>query len=202
MHSSSQPITPTPPPDASKGTPPAAEHAAKRVGWGGWLAFWVQLITAAVMVVLLALTIMGRSVEEGDRTLWVGLSIVLAIASLIALLIGTYFAFRLTRTARQLLRPDPTPTPPPSTVQTQVSRALIVSITGLGIGLLGTEVSTLSLLAKALSNPQGAALATSESVLRGLDVLIILVNSGLALAHFCGQMTHYVVLRQVSNIHP
>lgn len=202
MHSSSQPLTPSPPPEPSKGTPPAAEHAAKRVGWGGWLVFWVQLITAAVMAVLLALTIMGRSVEEGDRTLWVGLSIVLAIASLLTLLIGTYFAFRLTRTARQVLLPDLAPTPPPNVVQKQVTRALIVSITGLGVGLLGTEVSTLSLLAKVLSNPQGATLAASESILRGLDVLIILVNGGLALAHFCGQMTYYVISRQISNVNP
>lgn len=191
-----KPPIPSPPPEPPQAIPAAAEQAAKQVGWGGWLTFWVQLIAGAVSAVLLGLAVISRGLDNGsDRTLWVGLAILFAIASVITLFVSVYLAFRLTRLARRLVLPRPTPTPSPQTVNDQLTLALVVSTAGLGIGLVGTEFSALSLLAKVLSHPQGAALYSPESTLRVLDVLIILINSGLALAHFCGQVTNYWLLR-------
>ncbi|GEM_PF-1452578 len=187
---------PTLPPESPQGIPIAAERAAKRVGWGSWLTFWGQLLVGAVTLVLLGLAVISRWIDDGDRTIWVGLSIVLAIASLVTLLISVYLAFRLTRLARYLMVPQLTPTPSPSNINNQATLALLVSTVGLALGLLGAELSTVSLLAKTFSNPQGAALPTAESTLRVLDVLVILVNSGLALVHFGAQVVNFWILRQ------
>jgi hypothetical protein len=190
-----KPPTPSPPPEPPKDIPPAAEHAARLVGWGGWLAFWVQFVAAAVTTVLLVLAIISRSVDEGERVIWVGLALLFAIASLITLFVSTFLAFRLTRIARRLALPKLKPTPSPHAVTQGVVTALFVSTIGLAIGLLGTELSAVSLLAKTLAHPQGAALYAPESTLRVLDVLVILINGGLAIAHFCGQVANYWLLK-------
>jgi hypothetical protein len=165
------------------------------VGWGGWLAFWIQLLAAAVLGVGVVVAVISRTLDQDERVIWVGLSLLFAIASLITLLVSVYLGFRLTRLARRLALPQKKPTPSPQTVIQQVTLALFVSTAGLAIGLLGTEISALSLLAKTLSHPQGAALYSPESTLRVLDVLVILVNSGLAVAHFIGQILNYWLLR-------
>ena len=195
MHTPPKPPTPSLPPEPPNDIPPAAEHAAKLVGWGGWLAFWVQLIAAAVLGVGVVIAIISRTMDQDEQVIWVGLSLLFAIASLITLLVSIYFDFRLTRIARRLALPQKKPTPSPQRVSQQVTLALFVSTGGLAVGLLGTEISALSLLAKTLSHPQGAALYSPESTLRVLDVMVILINSGLAVAHFIGQIANYWLLR-------
>lgn len=194
MHNPPKPPTPSLPPEPPNDIPPAAEHAAKMVGWGGWLVFWIQLLAGAVGGVTVIAAVVSRSMDD-ERTAWVGLAILFAIAGLITLFVSTYLAFRLTRTARRLALPQLKPTPSPQTVSQAVVVALYVSTAGLAIGLLGTEISALSLMAKTLAHPQGAALYAPESTLRVLDVLVILLNSGLAIAHFCGQVINYWLLR-------
>jgi hypothetical protein len=159
------------------------------------LAFWVQLIAGAILGVGVVVAVISRTMDQDRRVIWVGLSILFAIASLITLFVSTYLAFRLTRIARRLALPQKKPTPSPQIVSQQVAVALYVSTSGLAVGLLGTEVSALSLLAKTLAHPQGAALYSPESTLRVLDVLVILINSGLAVAHFLGQVANYWLLR-------
>jgi len=195
MQTPPKPPTPSLPPEPPNDIPPAAEHAARLVGWGGWLAFWIQLIAAAVLGVGVVVAIISRTMDEDESVIWVGLSLLFAIASLITLLVSVYLAFRLTRIARRLALPQKKPTPSPKGVSKPLSLGLLVSTVGLAVGLLGTEVSALSLLAKTLSHPQGAALYSPESTLRVLDVLVILVNSGLAVAHFIGQILTYWLLK-------
>jgi hypothetical protein len=189
-----KPPTPSPPPQPPQDIPPAAEQAANLVGWGGWLAFWIQLVAAAVAGVMIVVAVVSRTMDD-ERVIWVGLSILFAIISLVTLCVSTYLAFRLTRMARRLALPQLTPTPSPQAVTQRITLTLYVSTAGLAVGLLGTEISALSLLAKTLAHPQGAALYAPQSTLRVLDVLVILINSGLALAHFCGQATSYWLLR-------
>jgi len=195
MQTPPKPPTPSLPPEPPKDIPPAAEHAARLVGWGGWLAFWVQLIAAAGLGVGVTVAIISRTMDDDERVIWVGLALLFAIAGLTTLLVSIYLAFRQTRVARRLALPQKQPTPSPQAVNQQVTLALLVSTGGLAVGLLGTGVSALSLLAKTLSHPQGAALYAPESTLRVLDVLVILINSGLAAAHFIGQVANYWLLR-------
>lgn len=191
------PSTPGPslPPSQLHNLPPAAERVARLVGRIGKVSFWGHLLAAAVMVALLVLAIISRSLDDGDRTFWVGISIFMAIASFLTLVLAIWLAFRLIRCARRLVLPYMQPTPQPKDVQKQLFTALFVSLIGLGISLFGTEISAVSLLAKTLTHPQGAALYSPESTLRVLDVMVILINGGLAVTHFCG-LTVYGWLQQ------
>lgn len=193
----SPPSTPGPslPPTNAHDVPPAAERVAQFIGRIGKVSFWGHLIAAAVMVALLVIAIISRSLEDSDRTLWVGLSIFMAIASFLTLVLAIWLAYRLIRSARRLILPYVEPTPQPKDIRKQVFTTLFVSLIGSGIGLLGTELSAVSLLAKTLTHPQGAALYSPESTLRVLDVMVILINGSLALTHFCG-LTIYGWLQQ------
>jgi hypothetical protein len=158
------------------------------------------VIAGAIAVALLVLAVISRTLDEGDRTFWVGLAIFTAIASFLVLLVGIYFAYRLTRAARRVLLPYMQPTPTPNQVLQQVLLAVIISLVGVGIGLLGTEISAVSLMAKTLTHPQGAALYSPESTLRVLDVMVILINGGLAITHFCGLVIYAWLLQRLPII--
>ncbi|RZM78873.1 DUF3611 family protein [Leptolyngbya iicbica] len=177
---------PSLPPTRAHDLPPAAERVAKAISRVGRASFWGHLVAAAVMVALLGLAIISRSIDDGDRTLWVGLSLVTAIASFITVLLAIWLAFQLIRSAKRLALPYMEPTPRPDDISQRVALTFQVSFIGLGIGLFGTELSAVSLLAKTLTHPQGAALYSPDSTLRVLDVMVILINGGLALTHFCG----------------
>lgn len=186
---------PSLPPSNFHDIPPAAERVARFIGRIGKVSFWGHLIAAAVMVAMLVIAIISRTLDDGDRTFWVGLSIFLAIASFLTLVLAIWLAFRLVRCANRLVLPYMQPTPSPEDVQKRVFTALFVSLIGLGIGIFGTEISAVSLLAKTLTHPQGAALYSPESTLRVLDVMVILINGSLAVTHFCG-LTVYGWLNQ------
>lgn len=199
----SPPRSPGPslPPKATHDIPAAARRTATLVGRAGWLGFWLQLIAGAVIVVLLVIAIISRTFDDAERSFWVGFSIFLAIASFVVVLLGILLAFRLTRCAKRLILPYMEPTPDPQSVYQRVVFTLAVSMMGLGIGLLGTEVSTLSLLAKTFAHPQGAALYAPESTLRVLDVIVILISGSLATIHFCGLAIYAWLLERVQAIH-
>lgn len=201
MDSLPQSTGPSLPPATTHDIPPAARRTAKAVGQVGWLSFWGQLLAGAVIVAMLVIAIISRSLDEGDRTFWVGLSIFTAIASFLVLLLGIWLAFRLTRCAKRLMLPYMQPTPDPDSVQQRVIFTLAVSMVGLGIGLLGTELSAISLLAKTLTHPQGAALYSPESTLRVLDVMVILLGGGLALTHFLGLAIYAWLFQRLQRIH-
>jgi len=186
---------PSLPPSDFHDIPPAAARVASFIGRIGKFSFWGHLVAAAVLVTMLVIAIISRTLDDGDRTFWVGLSIFLAIASFLTLLLAIWIAFRLVRCANRLVLPYMQPTPRPDDVRKRVFTALFVSLIGVGIGILGTEVSAVSLLAKTLTHPQGAALYSPESTLRVLDVMVILINGSLAVTHFCG-LTVYGWLNQ------
>lgn len=191
---------PSLPPTAPHDIPAAARRTAKLVGRVGWLGFWLQLVAGTVIVALLVIAVISRTFDDGERSFWVGLSIFLAIASFVVLLLGIWLAFRLTRCAKRLILPYMSPTPDPDSVYKRVVLTLTISMVGLGIGLFGTEISTLSLLAKTFAHPQGAALYAPESTLRVLDVIVILIDSGLAITHFCGLAIYAWLLQRIQTI--
>jgi len=94
---------PSLPPTVPHDIPAVARRTAKLVGRVGWLGFWLQLIAGAVIVALLVIAVISRTFDDGEHSFWVGLSIFLAIASFVVLLLGIWLAFRLTRCAKRLI---------------------------------------------------------------------------------------------------
>jgi len=66
---------------------------------------------------------------------------------------------------------------------------LIVSLIGLSLAFLGSEVTVIAVLSKSLALPQGVAVYRPENVIRSLDLFVILANVNLIGAHFVGGAT-------------
>ncbi|NEP18427.1 MAG: DUF3611 family protein [Leptolyngbya sp. SIO4C1] len=168
------PITPS--------QPLSAQTAAAYLRWLGRLGFWGQLGAAILGGGLLLLALLSRQLSEESSNALTSLALTLAIAGVIALGIGVVLSMRYSRLARQLGQPQ-APTPDRVSTIQSLEAGLLVSAIGLGLTLVGGEFGALTLLAKAMTQPQGVAVYTPEKVVRVLDAIVILVNVGLAITH-------------------
>jgi Protein of unknown function (DUF3611) len=66
---------------------------------------------------------------------------------------------------------------------------LIVSLIGIFLTFLASEVTVIAILAKALALPQGVAVYRPENVIRSLDIFVVLANVNLIGAHLVGSVT-------------
>ncbi len=175
--------TPSPP----TSPPSAVVDAAKILHWTGWVGVWVQLGFAVVAGSFLTLAALSRDISENNANQsMTGLGIFLAGVGIVVLATCAFLSFRYTRFSRHLLNPRLAPPPRKEEAVKVFEIALIVSLAGVLIGLLGSEASVVVLLAKLMSQPQGAAVYEPTKIIRVLDVVIVLVNVSIAIAHFLG----------------
>lgn len=117
----------------------------------GWFGFWLQLVVGSVPVLLMAyLFVFARS--PGPRA---GLAFVeyLSVASLLALVFTTFWAFRYTRLSLKLTAPEPFVT------YKRLMRAawigVVVSTVGMLFSMVIMFIEVAHLLFYFLSTPQG-----------------------------------------------
>jgi hypothetical protein len=150
----------------------------------GWISFWVQLAILVVSGVVLLFAAFSRNVDEDTNSAATSLCIGLAFFAIAALIASVVFSFRYIRLGKRLTLG--TIQRSPSQVRRMVTIGLLISIGGLALSALGTEIGTGILLAKSLSQPQGAAVYTPDKIIRVLDILVVLSCSSLSLAHLAG----------------
>ncbi|MEL6321391.1 MAG: DUF3611 family protein [Cyanobacteria bacterium J06626_14] len=173
--------------------PPALRRISGAFRIFGWASFWSQGILAIVstLVLVFASAIIGlqNTTPQGPRdNPGAGAGLFLAVLGLIGLYVGTYWAFRYTRLSRKLRAVDGRDRPKPGNVIQSLRMGLIVNLVGMLLTLLGGEALIGSLVAKALSQPQGNA-AFFESItqaIQPLDIWVVQANINIALAHFIG----------------
>ena len=179
-------LNPGEPPLPPSGSPmsPTVQNIAASLRLTGWVCFWVQLAILIVSGVILIFAAFSRNVDEDTSSAATGLCIALAFVAIGALIASVVFSFRYIRLGKRLTLG--TIQRSPSEVKRMVTIGLLISIGGLAISALGTEVGTGILLAKSLSQPQGAAVYTPDKIIRVLDILVVLSCSSLILAHLAG----------------
>ena len=124
---------------------------AKRFRNLGWLGFWIQLALIAIPVILLIYLLFFSGPESAQRR-GIDLSNYLSNGSLLVMVFTTFWFFRYTRLAKQIV--DPELCPP----QSSIIRTLWV---GLWAGFLGIMFSMLLMLSAVgrllfvlMANPQ------------------------------------------------
>ncbi|NJO11445.1 MAG: DUF3611 family protein [Leptolyngbyaceae cyanobacterium SL_1_1] len=182
MNSPSNPVAPL----ESALMPPEVEQASATLRLTGWLSFWLQLAIAVVSLTVLLLAIFGRNINDDSNSAFLGIGIFLAGCGIAALAFSIFLAFRQVRYGRRLRRPEPALHPSKSDTLRLVEFFLLTNLAGLGLATIGSEVSVGVLLAKAISQPQGAAIYTPDKVIRVLDILVIAANTNLVAAHAIG----------------
>lgn len=159
------------------------------------ISYWIHLILGAISSVTLLLVMFSRSVNNSG----IGASIFFSMCSLIALVFRVYWANLYRQLAKKLQRVN-LDTQPSRTEIIQVLRlGLLVSFVGLLLAFVASEISLVSLVASAISRPQGVAVYEREQVIKIADLLLILAQFNILGAHFFGSANSLGLLSWLSK---
>jgi len=151
--------------------------------------FWIQLALGAISTIALLFAMFSRNIGVQTDNASTGVGIFLAIVGILLLCFRVYWSFRYRQLAKRLQLPDRELHPKKESIIQVLKIGLIVSLAGILLAFLASEVSVVVLLSKALAEPQGIAVYNRENVIRSLDILVVLANVNLIGAHLVGGVT-------------
>ncbi|WP_019504547.1 DUF3611 family protein [Pleurocapsa sp. PCC 7319] len=185
----------------SRSTPTSKSARLRKVGttlkWAGLAGFWIQVVLGVVSSVTLALAI----VNENERSSpGVGFSLFCAVCGLICLIMGICISFRYGKMATKFTTPGVTP-PKKSTTIRIVQIAVITSLVGALITLLGAETIAGIVLSKTLSLDPGKIFnsQTNTEFVNSLDVFIIQACINIIAGHFIGIVSSLWIYSQIDK---
>jgi hypothetical protein len=185
--------------------PPAVRRIAGAFRWGGWISFWFQAVLGIISSLVLLFAVASISIRTGNGSSnpGTGAGLFLAVIGLLAVYFGAFWAFRYTRLARNLRSRDAAKRPKPKDMMQALKIGLLISLGGMLVSLLGAEAIVGFLLAKALSQPQGAAVfggATNiNQFVQPLDIFVVQASTNILLAHFGGITATLWLLRSMNR---
>jgi hypothetical protein len=177
---------PNPTPNRPKPPKPSLQRIAAALQTAGWLGFWAQFGLALTTIVLLLIAIPGALFGE-NASQGISFAMLWAIAAVGVAGFSTSLSFRYTRIARRLLGKDRgVPQPRKGDTLQLLKVGLYVALAGMAIALIGSGISMLVLVAKAVSQPPGATISDTTKIVRPLDVFVALANLSASAANFVG----------------
>lgn len=153
------------------------------------VSFWIQLALGAFSGIVLLLAMFSRNVTTKTDNPVIGFGIFLAIIGILLICFRVYWAFQYRRLAKRLQAPSPEVHPKKEEIVQVLYIGIIVSLVGMLLAFLASEVTVVAVLAKALALPQGVAVYRPENAIRSLDIFVALANVNLIGAHFVGGVT-------------
>lgn len=190
----------------SPSIPPALRRIALAFRFTGWIGFWVQLVLAVVSTLIFLFAAASArpapnpNVNAGASGTQGG--VFFAVLGLLALFFSIYQAFRYTRFARQLQDSNPNLRPKKADALKVLRVGLLSSLVGMSLSVLGAEAITGTLLAKSLSQAQGAAIYDPQFISRliqPLDIFVVLANTHTIAAHFIGILASIWLINRVNQ---
>ncbi|HTV31870.1 MAG TPA: DUF3611 family protein [Methylocella sp.] len=170
---------------APAGAGTIARGLAYKISIFGQVSFWSQFLLAFITAPLLAIGASGHTISPGSvgfgETDW-------GIIGLGLLLIGATLAFYFKRAAKKIVANEA------HYIGVESSGAALwflgagtfTGILGVLSSFMGVGSSILLLIAKTVSQPPGIAITNPARIVRALDVMLLMVNSNLLVAHFIG----------------
>lgn len=190
-------------PNLEYSLPPAIRRIAGAFRRFGWISFWAQLVLGVIASLALIFAIASLSGRTSASDPGAGAGLFFTSVGQVAVFIGAFWAFRYTRLSRQLRSGDDAKRPKPKAIIRSLRIGLFISLGGMLATLIGAEATVGSLLAKALSQPQGAAVfgapnSVSQYV-QPLDIFVIQANTNILLAHFVGLVFTLWAMNSLDN---
>jgi cytochrome b561 len=171
----------------------------------GIVAFWLQLglgVTAVLLQIVTASSkslsampaqVIAQGLDWTDGLLWGYLATIVLAFSIVAFFVSARTTRRLRRGAE-----------PQALIQRRVGRIISSTTFGSTLGLLlaicGTGFSIAVLIAKTVSQPPGIAITDPESIVRAVDVFVLLANFNVIIAHFVGILTSLGMRNRFSQL--
>jgi len=163
----------------------------------GWATFWLQIGFAIVSALILVFAVTGQNFSD-ENTPGIGVGIFWAVCSVLVLLFSIFLSFRYTRTGKLLLN-DNQHNPHKADVIRVLRLALVASLVGMLLAILGGGATLGVLLGKVLAQPQGLAVYDPEKIVRALDILVAMANMTGITAHFGGAIASLWLLERVNR---
>jgi cytochrome b561 len=162
-----------------------AQSLGKNLRLFGWIGFWSQAMLALISALLLAFATTGRAFNPG--TAWFGDALYLASFGFLLSCFAVMLAFCYTRAARKVaLRPDSYFNQEKRASFWLLGTGMLTGIFGVLISLTGLVVSISLLIAKTISLPPGTMIMDPTLIVRAIDVIALVVNFTLLIAHLIG----------------
>lgn len=162
------------------------------------ISYWIHLILGTISGLTLLLVTFSRNTSE-NPSLGGGVGIFIAMFSLIALGFRVYWDWRYNRLAKKLQRVETDAQPSRTEIIKVLRIGLLASSIGLLLALIASEISLISLVARAIARPQGVAIYEREQVIRVADLLLILAQFNILGAHFFGSANSLGLLSWISK---
>ena len=195
-------ITPYSESDGASSSTPASKSARMRrvataLKWAGLAGFWVQLVLGVVSTVTLALAIVNQSERSSPG---IGFSLFCAVCGLICLVVGICITFRYGKMAAKFSQPNATP-PKKSTTIKMIQIAIITSIAGTVITIIGGETITGIVLSKTLAFDPAKVFNSRNTTefVNSLDVFIIQACFSIILAHCTGLLSSLWIYSRIDK---
>jgi amino acid transporter len=174
---------------ASSSLPPAVQRVSNSFRLSGWISFWTQIILSVISAALLGFGGVNRGAATQPGVApnpGLGGGIFFAVAGLVALFIGAYWAFSYTRLARRLKTPDAQARPKPGDLIKMLRLGLLINLLGTLLTLLGAQAIVGSLLLKSFAQAGSLFSGTLSRFVTPLDIFLVQANINTLMAHFFG----------------
>lgn len=190
--------------DLSYSLPPAVRRIANNFRLVGWISFWVQAVTGVLASLLFASAVLGVQFAQrnssGDAGSGGGL--LFSILGLLAVYVGAYWAFRYTRFSRRLRTSNADVRPKPKDAAQIITKGLIISLSGMFLGLMGLGSVVGTLMLKAISQPSTGIAFNPGDVTRyiePLDIFVVQAATNTLVAHFASILSSLWLSRTVNR---
>jgi hypothetical protein len=190
---------------SSKPEPSSLTPAIKRVSVAfriaGTISFWAQLVLAIVSTLVVIFAVFSLSARSSEGNPGTGFGLFFAIAGLLLIYAGAYWAFSYIRLSKQLKSPNAKVRPTPRDAIAALRIGLLINLVGMLLTLLGGQAIVGALLAKSLSQPQGGAIFAERvtQFVQPLDIFLVQANINTILAHFIGVVASLWLIRTMSR---
>ncbi|MGH6812057.1 MAG: DUF3611 family protein, partial [Methylocella sp.] len=175
-----------------------AERLGKNLRLFGWIGFWLQVVLAFISALLLAFAASGRAFNPGQA----GFSDAISWGSfgLLLLCFAVLLAFCYTRAARKVVaRPESYFNQKNRAAFWFLSTGMLTGILGVIISFIGLVLSINLTIAKTISVPPGIMMMDPNQIIRALDIITLLMNFILLMAHFIGTVITLFLRVRVSK---
>jgi hypothetical protein len=178
-------------------SPPSIQHTAVNFRVAGWLCFCTQVFLAIISGLVLAFAAIDPNfnLKAGNPFSSSGLSF--ACVGLLALGLGSYWAFRYTRIAKRLQVSNVVDRLTKAELIQFLWQGLVINAVGMFLSLLGVEAIAAALLAKSLTQVQGLAIYSNNQLIESLDILVVQANVNTIFAQFIGIIISAWLIRRI-----
>ncbi|MGH6837910.1 MAG: DUF3611 family protein [Methylocella sp.] len=162
-----------------------AQSLGKNLRLFGWIGFWLQFVLAFISALLLAFAATGRAFNPG--TAWFGDALYWAGCGFLLSCFAVVLAFCYTRGGRKVIsRPDSYLNQEKRAAFWLLGAGMLTGLLGVFISITGVVVSISLLIAKTISLPPGTMIMDPTLIIRAIDVIVLMVNFNLLIAHSIG----------------